>query len=522
MVLSVPIQAGLLRLAIASTVADILSQISAAVDRKRSSCAGRVRRLILCLCSVGIVAQLPACLDAQSVQSVQSASERSQVRSAGDTAAVVEGVALDSLHSVPWSGATIVIQDLTKPLVDTISADENGHFRANVPGGHRYQLAATDSLANVLGLEITATLRTRPDSTSRVVFVLPTATSIIRLLCGPASAGAGALVGRVTSANHRVDPRNVTIDVNWVATQIDAAARHMASVSQMASANADKDGHFVVCGLPVPLSATIVAHAGIDTTTQVLTLTGDQRLFAAALALPSALTGTEQATDRIPQDGQLAPARVTVLTTTGKAIPSAEVMLDNSARFFTDSAGVARLWPGGVRTHRLLIRKLGFAPLNVTSRLAAGAQSVIVHLHEVSPVLETVVVTGQRDRARSDFALRARTGIGDYFTEADIAKLKPECLQDLLKRIPGLQVTEYPGCRGGVSALRGTGTIYGDPAANGCVRLIVDGGPSTGYDAVDVNDVLGVEYYDETTAPVRYGTQCAVVIVWTKETRTIN
>lgn len=518
-----PTQAGLTRLAIAGTVVDILRQDRDHLCDDGSGSVLRTLRLILWLCSVGAVTQVPPCLAAQ------SAPDRSHVRSVGDTAAVIEGVALDSLHSVPWSGATIVLQDLTEPRTDTISADENGHFRASAVGGHRYQLSAADSLSKVLGLEITASLRARSDSTSRVVFVLPAATSIVRLLCGSASAAAGAVIGRVTSANRRADLRNATIDVDWIATRVHASARRMASVSQMASANADKDGHFVVCGLPVPLSATAVAHMGSDTATQVLTVTGDQQLFAAAFALQSDVVDTVapyiQATSQDGHDGhdgQSTLALVTVLTTTGKPIPSAEVMLDNSARFFTDAAGAVRLLPGRARAHHLFIRKLGFAPLSVTSRLAAGAQGVTVHLQEVSPVLETVVVTGQRDRARSDFALRARMGIGNYFTEADIAKLKPECLQDLLKRIPGLQVTEYPGCRGGVSVLRGTGTIYGDAAGNGCVHLIVDGGPSSGDDAVDVNDVLGVEFYDETTAPIRYGTQCAAVIVWTKAARTIN
>lgn len=478
-------------------------------------------RVIFCLCGAAVIAQVPARLAAQ------SAARGSQPRGANDTAAVIQGVALDSLHAVPWSGAKIVIQDLTEPHVDTISADENGHFHSSALSGHHYQLSATDSLAAVLGLEITATLRARSDSTSRVVFVLPSAASVTQLLCGSASEGAGAVVGRVTTANRRADLRDATVDVNWIATQIDTTTRRVGSVAQMASANADQYGHFAVCGLPVPLNATVVAHMGSDSTVRLFALTDAQQLSAASLMLPSTVSSEAVASDlqsitQVAQDDHSASADVTVLTTAGKAIVSAEVLLDHTTRYFTDSVGIARLRLGTGGTHRLLVRKLGFAPLNVTSRLAAGTRDLTLHLREISPVLETVVVTGQRNRARSDFELRARTGIGDYFTEADIAKLKPECLQDLLKRIPGLQVTKYPGCRGGVSALRGAGTIYGDAAANGCVRLIVDGGPSAGYDAVDVNDILGVEYYDETTAPVRYGTQCAAVIVWTKEARTVN
>jgi hypothetical protein len=50
----------------------------------------------------------------------------------------------------------------------------------------------------------------------------------------------------------------------------------------------------------------------------------------------------------------------------------------------------------------------------------------------------------------------------------------------------------------------------------------VDGGPVSGYDVVNVDDILGVEFYDETTAPIRYGDQCALIAVWTKEAQTIN
>lgn len=513
-------------MAVVRNVGVILNHAPSSLYDDGAALARRTLSVATWLCCVGAAALGPRCLNAQ------AAPGSSLVRKSVSSSANIAGVALDSLHEVPWSGATIVIHDLTIPHTDTISADENGHFHASAAGGHLYQLSATDSLADVLGLQITASLRARPDSTTRVVLVLPSATSITQLVCGYPAAGAGVLAGRVTSADHSADLRTATIEVTWIATQIDVATHRVASMPQVASADADKNGHFVVCGLPVPLRATLVAQMGKDSTTQVLTLTDKQQFAAAALILPSALTDvaaasrqTTTSVDRVcpPQSpGQPAPAVVTVLTTSGKPIARAEVTLDNDARFLTDTTGVVRLSPGRGHTHRLLIRKLGFAPLDVASSLSADRQSITVHLHEVSPVLDAVVVTAERDRARADFALRARTGNGYYITETDIARQKPSCFLDLLKRLPELRVKKSSGCAGGVSVFRGQGTIFGDPTANGCVRLIVDDNSVSGYDAVNVDDILGVEFYDETAAPVRYGTQCAVVVVWTKEARSIH
>ena len=485
----------------------------------------RTASIAIWLCCVGVATQCPQYLGAQSLPG------DSQTSNAVSSGAIIEGVALDSLREVPWSGATIVIQDLITQHVDTISADEDGHFRTSAIGGHRYLLSATDSLAALFGLQITASLRARPDSTTRVVLVLPSATSLLRLVCG-STALDGAVAGRVTSADHGADLRDVTVTVNWIATHVDVQARHMASVSQVAIAHADQGGHFVVCGLPVPLRATLVAQMGTDSTTQLVTLTGNQQFIVVAPILSSTraevAASTARTTESVNNLGQSqppdqsAPFAVTVLTTSGEAIARAQVTLENGARFLTDTAGVAKLWPDRALRHHLLVRKLGFAPLAVTSSLNTDSRSLTVRLHAVVPVLQTIAVTGWRNRARAEFELRARTGIGDYFTEADIARLKPECLLDLLKRIPGIEVRKSIGCSGGVSTLRGEGTINGDPAANGCVNFVVDGGPSSGYDAVDVDDILGVEFYDETTAPIRYGNQCALVAVWTKQARTIN
>jgi hypothetical protein len=206
----------------------------------------------------------------------------------------------------------------------------------------------------------------------------------------------------------------------------------------------------------------------------------------------------------------------------GQPVSGAEVVLDNGASYLTDTSGVARLLPGLPNTQHLLIRKLGFAPLDVTSNPSIDQQGRIVHLQSAVSVLQTVNVTAERDRMRTEFALRVRTGIGHYITEADIKRQKPGCFLDLLKKMPELRVKKSGGCSGSVSAFRGAGTILGDPAASGCVRLVVDGGSISGYDAVNTDDIVGVEVYDETAAPARYGTQCAVVAVWTKEAGTID
>lgn len=496
-----------------------------------SSCDGatlarRTLSVATWLCCVAVVTQWPRRIDAQSVHG------SAYVHDAAGNTATIQGVALDSLHEVPWSGAAIVIQDLTIPHADTINADDNGHFQVRATGGHLYRLSAADSLTNAHGLQVTATLRARSDSATHVVLALPSGTSITRLVCGSSKVNTGTLAGRVTSTYRGVDFRDATIEVSWIATQIDVVMHRVTSVPQLAMAQPDKEGHFVICGLPVPLQARLVAQVGSDSAIQSFTLAANQGFATATVALPSTSTdvaGTSgQRPEPVDKTGQTqshahhTPPAITVLTTAGTPVPEAEVTLDDrDEHFLTDTNGVVRTLPHSTRVHRISIRKLGFAPVDVMSSLATDSQGIMVHLREAPSVLQKVVITGERNRASADFAFRARTGIGHYITEADIARQNPSCFLDVLKRLPGLQVKKSSGCAGGVSVFRGQGTIMGDPAANGCVRLIVDGGSVSGYDAVNVDDILGVEVYDETTAPLRYRTQCAAIVVWTKEAQTI-
>jgi hypothetical protein len=492
------------------------------------SCAQLARReifLAACVCIVGTSGQIPQCLGAQST------SVTPQIGKTVGNRTTIEGVALDSLHNVPWSGATIVIQDLATQRADTTIADDNGHFHATVPGGRRYQLSAADSLSDLLGLQITATLLAQSDSTVHVALALPSSMSLARLMCGPAGSDSGAVAGRVTSHGNKTDLRDATVSITWVATEVNVVARRVASVSRIAIAHPDRDGHFAACGLPIPLQATLVVQIGTDSVTQDVSLTTNRALAPTSVNLPFvhgyASGSPEQATDPASNStiarsaSESRPVTVTVLTTVGQPVPRAQVTLDDHARFLTDTTGVVKLWPGAASAHRLVVRKLGFAPLDVTSALTGGSAGLTLHLRAVIPELESVNVTAPGNRARSEFALRARTGIGDYFTEADIERLKPDCLLDLLKRLPGVQVEKGIGCHGGVSVFRGAGTINGDQAANGCVHLVVDGGPASGYDSVPVDDIIGVEFYDEVDAPIRYGNQCAVIEVWTKQAQSI-
>jgi len=498
----------------------VLNGVATRPQASLADAAHRAGFLATWFCCIGVAALLPRYLFAQSTPKGSSAR----------TIAIISGVALDSLREVPWSGAIIIARDLDTQQVDTTSADENGHFTTRAVGGDRYELSATDSLATVLGLRVTATLRARPDSTTRVVLTLRSTTSLVRLVCGTSTPSTGAVIGRVMSHISSAQPSDATVSVKWIATQVNVVTRHIGSVSRVAIADVDREGRFVACGLPVPLSATLVARIGSDSTTQPVALTSAQQFFAAALVLPLTTTepiDTTQGTAASTPTACLArsvaraqPVAVSVRTTSGVPIVRAQITLDDESRFLTDSAGVAKLSPAPSRTHRLLVRKLGFAPLDVTSSM--NCQYLAIHLQSVVPELQTIAVTGSSDRARTEFEQRARTGIGDYFTEGDIDRLKPECLLDLLKRLPGVQVEKSIGCHGGVSVSRGAGTINGDQAANGCVRLIVDGGPASGYDVVPVDDIMGVEFYDEVDAPIRYGNQCALIEVWTKEARSIN
>jgi hypothetical protein len=166
-------------------------------------------------------------------------------------------------------------------------------------------------------------------------------------------------------------------------------------------------------------------------------------------------------------------------------------------------------------------------------RIADGETSVnlSITLHPLAVRLAEIVVEADRTiivaSRLAAFYLRRRTGQGRYFTPWEIEKLNPSLLSDVLRRAPGLWISQD---RQGKNVIRTHRASTWDQAeaSTGCRGTVVylDGMPQQSDQDVDFlippDLVAGVEIYTgPAQIPPEYNTTqpnaaCGVILIWTK------
>jgi hypothetical protein len=107
--------------------------------------------------------------------------------------------------------------------------------------------------------------------------------------------------------------------------------------------------------------------------------------------------------------------------TTGAPISSAEVLLPTLRLLVrTDSLGQARLPGVPLGTHRVRVRRLGFAPSDVTLKFEHDTTDAVFRLERSATQLSSVDVTAAGiPPGLRDFEMRRNQGIGRFLTEAE-------------------------------------------------------------------------------------------------------
>ena len=169
-------------------------------------------------------------------------------------------------------------------------------------------------------------------------------------------------------------------------------------------------------------------------------------LAVASLALvTSALPAAAQVrlTGRVMDDDSgnpVASARVEIFDFAGYKL--AQVSTDSSGSF---AYPLRR--PG---TYRLRVSRVGFRGTD-TPELSTGANSYVnveVRLKSDAVLLTPLTVVARTPAYRSPvldgFHARLGSGLGTFFTRADVERIKPGYLSDLVTRLPGVSVTRNP------------------------------------------------------------------------------
>lgn len=206
----------------------------------------------------------------------------------------------------------------------------------------------------------------------------------------------------------------------------------------------------------------------------------------------------------------------------------------------TDSSGHFRFrsLPPGV--HRVVVRRLGYAPASVEIALKnQETVSVQVQLTQRAQPLPEVPVEGSTTLGSrfSDFERRRSSGVGQFLTLEDLAAERSKPLGDALVRLRGVYLMRsataacLTSTRGAQSVSNMASGYCGNQSVNGAycpVAVFMNGHPAyTGHsdemfnlNSMRADDVAGVEYYSGAgTLPREFGAPrgtCGALVIWTK------
>lgn len=441
-------------------------------------------------------------------------------------AGVVKGVVIDSVRGGALVGATVLV--IGMPLVAV--TDSAGHFEIDgvPPGSHRFALF--HDFLDDIGVAIT----TEPVSvgaadTVTVRLAIPAAPTVVRTACdGDGShSGPGAVIGRVTDSENESPVQGATVTLTWFEIAVGSSAQ-LRSTRQRSEARTGTSGTYRFCGLPAEFSAHLFARRDDVTSGEIPVAFGQVPLVVQTIRLARAgsiqvLSAPEPragagdgSRSYFPPDNQRGNAVLSgrIVDANGAPIPKARVAVDGTASVgFTSDSGDFTLSGLPAGTQALLVRRLGFAPIEMPVELRdRGTPPVTLRLEEYVPTLATV----QIDRKLEGFYLRRTGGTGTFMDLDYIERQRAHSLTDLFRHIPGLVLTSN-GLERRSYAFRGR-----------CVNFYIDGylwqaarNEEDVADFVAPEELAGLEAYGAGNAPAEFrgavgDNPCAAVVMWTR------
>jgi hypothetical protein len=235
------------------------------------------------------------------------------------------------------------------------------------------------------------------------------------------------------------------------------------------------------------------------------------------LLLLSVVASSSSVAQATPRAGLVGTVRDTGGTPVSLARLSTSGILSIS-----DSAGrfsLAGLSPGNAK---LLVRRLGFEPVDIAVQLVAGRSDSLNVVLTLLPQ-DLPGVTTRADAIAeiqlASFYRHRHAGIGHFLDRKEIEERRVQRLSDILRRIPGMRLT--PDRMGSRSTLRSGRSAGGRDCPP---DMWIDGvrAPGLNIDDVPVGDVEALEVYGGPAGlPPEMNSRlgnpsCGVVVIWTR------
>ena len=411
----------------------------------------------------------------------------------------LSGTVVDSASSRGIAGAYVTLAGTRFAAV----SDSTGHFSmsAVLPGEYTAQVHTT-ALDRIDA--VSESLVSFTDSAMTVQIRVPTAEQIGVSLCGGSvNRSDGIIIGNVEQKGDSVPPFNARVFAEWKSRE---------GVVQSLEAHTDSSGRYHICHVPV------------QTALQIRALTDSARAATVAVQIDSGVfVHADLVVDRLAIRGTLF-AGVVYIDSTRTPIPDAVITIrDLSLSATTNERGVFRFTELPAGTHSLVVRKVGYGPLETQLSFDAGTLQREIFLSRQT-TLDSVRIVGQRP-VLPDFEAHQKIGMGKFITRAQLETREGRHLGELLSTLAGVHITGtsprayVAGSRGPRSITSGTclATVYLD-------RMLIYGRP--GDPPFDVNTIApeqieAIEYYaSAAVTPMEYAalnSQCGVIVIWTRQ-----
>lgn len=444
----------------------------------------------------------------------------------------LRGVVLDSATRAPSAAARVALKGTDHETL----TDGAGRFAISgvLPGEYTAQVrtASLDSANAVHEVTVLAT-----DGAPAVEIRSPNIRQLRTALCGSkAPADPGILTGTVATVASEALQRPVRVVAEWAVISLRAGGGQpvIERSRNFREAVVAPDGSFRMCGVPVntELSITALANNGATQQPKLIRIPPYRQFARVELSLTRISAGKAVFAGNVLVDSTREP------------VSQAEVRLPGLGRITTtDATGAFRIDDVVAGTHRVVVRRIGFAPLDTQLVFASGRR----HDRRIylSPVtyLDAVNVTAIAfDRAMQRFEDNRRVGLGRFLTRPDLARLETGTMASVLSTLAGLHLAHGRGSQSWVIGGRGAGAIGGHALTRGddvdslhgapkaCyARVYIDGRPfyrgRRGEPLFDVNSVTpsqleAIEYYaGPAVTPAEYsdlGAGCGVLVLWTR------